>query len=142
MNCGSSVLSEVVTRKESPLIAKTGDCLSPLPLVVLTTFAPGHAASGPGAIVSGVDASRAVVSGAVASEVVVSDALASDLVSSGVVVSATVVSSIVVSCAPVGPIRTNKQKTQHAAIRKSVPARFIDPPHLIDGDILHVLGVT
>jgi hypothetical protein len=34
------VLSVAVTRNESPVMLKTGDCLSPLPLVVLTTLAP------------------------------------------------------------------------------------------------------
>jgi hypothetical protein len=46
---GLFVSSVVVTRNDSPVMLKTGDCLSPLPLVVLTTLAPGHSESGPGA---------------------------------------------------------------------------------------------
>src|SRR5918993_4498253 len=41
------VLSVVVTRNDSPVMLKTGDCLSPLPLVVLTILAPGHVESAP-----------------------------------------------------------------------------------------------
>jgi hypothetical protein len=47
--CGLSLLRVVVTRKNSPLMTKTGDCLFPLPLVRLTTLAPEHSESGPGA---------------------------------------------------------------------------------------------
>jgi hypothetical protein len=38
-----------VTRNDLPLMLNTGDCLSPLPLIVFTTRAPGHSESGPGA---------------------------------------------------------------------------------------------
>jgi hypothetical protein len=37
----------VVTRNDSPVMLKTGDCLFPLPLVVLTILAPGHSESAP-----------------------------------------------------------------------------------------------
>jgi hypothetical protein len=47
-NRGLFVSSVVVTRYHSPLMLNTGDCLSPLPLVVFTTRAPGHSESGPG----------------------------------------------------------------------------------------------
>src|SRR3954465_11571759 len=51
---GSLVAFRVlVIRKESPVIPKTVDCLFPLPLVVLTTFAPGHSESGGEMVVSG-----------------------------------------------------------------------------------------
>src|SRR5215207_7674452 len=39
------VLSVVVRRNDSPVMLKTGDCLLPLPLVVLTILAPGHSES-------------------------------------------------------------------------------------------------
>lgn len=48
-NRGLFVSSVEVMRNESPLTLNTGDCLSPLPPVVLTTLAPGHSKSGPGA---------------------------------------------------------------------------------------------
>ena len=41
------VLSVVVRRNDSPVMLKTGDCLLPLPLVVLTILAPGHSESAP-----------------------------------------------------------------------------------------------
>ena len=41
------VLSVVVTRNDSPVMLKTGDCLSPEPLVLFTTLAPAHSESAP-----------------------------------------------------------------------------------------------
>src|SRR5918994_4071321 len=38
-----------VIRKRSPVILKGGLCFGPVPVVVLTTCAPGHSESGPGA---------------------------------------------------------------------------------------------
>jgi hypothetical protein len=62
---GVFVSSVVVTRKESLLMLKTGDCLLPLPLVLLTTLAPGHSESGPGAFwPSRVDSLAGALSGA------------------------------------------------------------------------------
>jgi hypothetical protein len=46
---GLFVSSVLVTRNDLPLMLNTGDCLSPLPLIVFTTRAPGHSESGPGA---------------------------------------------------------------------------------------------
>ena len=46
-DCGLFVLIVVVTRNDSPVMLKTGDCLFPLPLVVLTILAPGHSESAP-----------------------------------------------------------------------------------------------
>src|SRR5688500_3384815 len=63
--CGVLVLTVVVTRKDSPLTLNTGDCFSPLPLVLLTTLAPGHSESGPGAFwTSKVESLAGALSGA------------------------------------------------------------------------------